>query len=475
MRSGASLGRWCVLALCCTHVARAEPFPSLDLHAPRPPVGHVAALRSESPQAEGNGQWHWAADVAYTLNPVQTPSATGTLTPLGHQLLLHALAARGLGNWLTVAADLPFAAYQSGDTISVNGSTDQRAPRIALGDAQLRGKVTLFGVDRPGGFQLGLLGGATLPTGNARSYLGEHAATVSLAPLTELDLIVVRLRTSVGARLRTQPRRAFGERFAHTAFWSAAAVLRPQLVGLDDAGRWNVNLEAFGSTALGSNSLQRATSPVGAGVSTQVALGDWAPLLGVELPLNDALGNPDLRVVARLSWAPRTYDADEDGVPDDVDECPEIAEDHDGFEDTDGCQDPDDDDDGVLDKDDKCPFEREDEDGFADDDGCADIDNDGDGTLDRLDACPDQAGPALARNTQPGCPVADSDGDGVPDDVEVCVKQREDRDGFEDADGCPDPDNDRDGVPDRRDRCPNEPGERRLRGCPAPAPEAPVP
>lgn len=50
-------------------------------------------------------------------------------------------------------------------------------------------------------------------------------------------------------------------------------------------------------------------------------------------------------------------DRDGDGVSDDFDKCPDEPEDHDGFEDEDGCPDPDNDRDGILDVDDKCPNE----------------------------------------------------------------------------------------------------------------------
>ncbi len=124
----------------------------------------------------------------------------------------------------------------------------------------------------------------------------------------------------------------------------------------------------------------------------------------------------------------RPVDTDGDGIFDDVDECPRLAEDKDGFEDQDGCPDDDNDGDGIADKVDDCPNEPEDRDGFQDQDGCPDLDNDGDGIADRIDQCPDEA---------------------------------EDKDGFEDDDGCPDCDDDRDGVaecPVALDKCPGVPG-----------------
>jgi hypothetical protein len=120
--------------------------------------------------------------------------------------------------------------------------------------------------------------------------------------------------------------------------------------------------------------------------------------------------------------------------------------------------------DGIPNERDRCPDDPEDFDGFEDEDGCPDPDNDRDGVPDVNDKCPNLPGPP-----PDGCPLAptdDRDGDGIPNDRDKCPDDPEDFDGFEDADGCPDPDNDRDGVPDVDDACPNTPGPAAKRGCP---------
>lgn len=65
-------------------------------------------------------------------------------------------------------------------------------------------------------------------------------------------------------------------------------------------------------------------------------------------------------------------DRDYDGVPDEIDQCPSVAEDHDGFEDEDGCPDRDDDNDGLPDSEDRCPRAAETVNDFEDEDGCPD-------------------------------------------------------------------------------------------------------
>lgn len=63
-------------------------------------------------------------------------------------------------------------------------------------------------------------------------------------------------------------------------------------------------------------------------------------------------------------------DADGDGILNNVDRCPDAPEDRDGFQDEDGCPEPDNDGDGILDVSDKCPNEPENLNGFEDADGC---------------------------------------------------------------------------------------------------------
>ena len=133
----------------------------------------------------------------------------------------------------------------------------------------------------------------------------------------------------------------------------------------------------------------------------------------------------------------REGDRDGDGIADQFDQCPDVRENYNGFEDLDGCpDDPDTDHDGIPDSRDACMLEPEDKDGYLDDDGCPDLDNDADGIPDTKDKCPNQA---------------------------------EDMDGFEDADGCPDEDNDKDTVADVYDECPNTPGQPNgvRPGCPS--------
>lgn len=137
-------------------------------------------------------------------------------------------------------------------------------------------------------------------------------------------------------------------------------------------------------------------------------------------------------------------DADGDGIPDHLDECPETP----GLPEFNGC--PDTDGDGIPDHLDECPTEA----GLPEFNGCPDTD--GDGIPDHLDECPTVAGLPEFN----GCP--DTDGDGVPDHLDECPNEA----GPVENNGCPWPDRDGDGVPDHLDQCPDVPGTVANNGCP---------
>lgn len=81
---------------------------------------------------------------------------------------------------------------------------------------------------------------------------------------------------------------------------------------------------------------------------------------------------------------PKTYsvrkDKDQDGIPNKLDKCPDIA----GPVENEGCPWVESDGDGVIDKDDACPTVA----GPPENNGCPWPDTDGDGILDKDDACP---------------------------------------------------------------------------------------
>ena len=152
----------------------------------------------------------------------------------------------------------------------------------------------------------------------------------------------------------------------------------------------------------------------------------------------------------------RISDQDNDGIPDDEDNCPTVPNsdqsDIDGDGIGDACED-DTDGDGIPDDTDNCPLvpnvDQLDSNGDGIGDACTD-DEDGDGIPDDTDNCPVIPNPGQE----------DGDGDGIGDVCDNCPlvanPGQEDADGNTVGDVCED-DDDGDGTPNDDDNCPVTP------------------
>ncbi|MFO0758458.1 MAG: OmpA family protein [Byssovorax sp.] len=403
------------------------------------------------------------------------PNATNTTDTkvVSDMFTWNLLGAISPAKFLQVGLRLPLI-YASGE--GINPDTGRGAKdglkTFGLGDINLEGKIrVLGGAQDP--FVLGVAADIGLPTGHATGsggYLGNSS------PLTGGVRVIGDMRIkalSIGANVR--------------AVLRAPASLGSTTVGPFDlrygvaAGYrispiFKVVAEGFGSTQF---QFKRGTNTLEADAAVEVRPLDF-PLsfrAGGGAGILSGVGVPVARALAGLTYIHEIGDQDGDGIPDDKDACPTIAEDKDGFEDNDGCPDLDNDGDGIPDDKDKCPNQPETVNGVDDADGCPDqvADRDQDGIPDDKDKCPEAGGKDVINRpgTYYGCP--DTDHDGVPDYLDKCPKEPEDTDGFQDTDGCPDPDNDGDGIPDDADECIDQPevinGYKDEDGCPDVAPD----
>jgi len=246
------------------------------------------------------------------------------------------------------------------------------------------------------------------------------------------------------------------------AFWDPATDFNISADGGAPFGATLAEIEAdkdFGTAAL--------VIPIGGGIKADITDKIIGGLeFGMRLPFTDYLdgisqaASPDQNDWFWFGGATLTFriqedekledplpmisDRDEDGVPDNIDQCPDTF----GKDLFDGC--PDTDNDMIADKDDRCP------DVPGPVNGCPDAD--GDGLADQEDNCPNEAGLMIDK----GCPKVDedSDKDGVADSIDECPNAA----GPVNLKGCPD--SDRDGIADRYDACPNAAGQSIFSGCP---------
>ncbi len=451
--------KYSVLLFLFTSVFAAEFMPG-SAHAQIEGGVNLDAFRSAETPEDGfalsrpNDLGHLRFGVLATLDYANDPLVLEINGDEAGRIVEHHLVGTlglsfGLFDRLVLFAGLQSTFVMEGDNdpnILLN-APDADGSGYLLGDVYFGARLRIFG-ENDDLFGLGVQVTGTAPTADAvddeQDYVGDDNFTVTPEILLELRPSVFRITANVGARIRD------GVDFAdvdigHELVWGLG-VTATLIDDLLDA-----HVESYGTTVFEDFS-KRRVSPVEVIGGLKLHVAGFALGAAAGAGLQRGYGSPDVRGILSLGYAtpkdepeekkvvrqaalaePVSQDRDNDGLLDEEDDCPLDPEDVDGFEDADGCPDPDNDKDGVLDVDDGAPLNPEDIDEFEDQDGVPDPDNDEDGLMDEQDRCPLAA---------------------------------EDIDGFQDEDGCPDSDNDGDTILDADDECPLAPGKPEDKGCP---------
>ena len=475
-----------VLAVPSSLAAQAR---NLDIERFRPAPDREGFLGIPGTRTPGPWMWNASLWTGYTLDPLTVRRSDGTRIPIvRHRVHADVIAQLGITDRMALLVDVPMVVWQDADPTPLG---DRQLAALALRDPYVAARVRVLGDGATGehrqrdGAGLALQAAATLPFGLEHTFAGEGSPQLEGAVLADFHFLSFGVGAIVGYRHRFAEPRLIDVGFTNELFFGAA--IASPLIFVDNT---RAIVETRVETAMDDDAFVGASTSVETDLGVRWAEGDLAMTWLVGMGFGEGVGAPAFRGSFGFEWAPRTHDADGDGIVDSLErpDCVRLPEDFDGFQDDDGCPDPDNDGDlvpdeddrcpteaaeldrdenddgctdpprdadrdGVIDSEDSCPDEPEDRDGFEDDDGCPDEDNDGDGVEDAVDRCRDEAEDADGFQDGDGCPDPDNDGDGVGDADDGCPLEAEDRDGFEDGDGCPDPDNDRDGVIDGEDQC----------------------
>jgi outer membrane protein OmpA-like peptidoglycan-associated protein len=465
---------------------------TFNLQLFRPAVDSKGYFTVNASQVLGHLDFSIGLIGSYARNTLQL-SGNGASFAVSDFVSAQVQAALGLFRWVELGVSLPVhilfggrgPGYRSMDT---NFNNDLSFGAQFVGDIGIHPKVRFLNTSKhPVG--LALVTSIYAPSGKSTSFLGE--GNVSLRPELILDKEFgffrrFRMALNVGALIRVDrntftdlgttlagdPTMNGGMPFCQPApitpgvcGTGESRTLGTQLtygLGLSGAvvpGKLDLLLELYGYADLTGAPSAHPLEWLAGGKVYLAARSYFQFGAGTGI-IPGQTGSPLPRVFVGFIFEPAIGDRDGDSVKDDVDKCPDDPEDHDDFEDEDGCPDPDNDRDRILDKDDKCPNEPENRNGFEDDDGCPDhveTDRDGDRIPDRLDKCIDDPEDYDGFEDADGCPDPDNDHDRILDIDDLCPNEPEDYDKFDDADGCPDPDNDKDRILDKDDQCPNEP------------------
>jgi outer membrane protein OmpA-like peptidoglycan-associated protein len=362
---------------------------------------------------------------------------------VSNQLITYLFAGTEIGGKLGLGVSLPIAFWQGGGDLNQYsmervGAFDRR--NVALHDLRFDARLPLYH-SNSGKFHWGLGGALWLPTGNQYAFTGDNQITGYPYTALEFDFDKFFLAGMLGPQFR--PTR--GSSQPNNSLFIGSE-LRWALGGYIPLrqNKYQLGLELFGNTGITEI---RGQSKFFAGSNTdlewlaqgRMALDQdkqvWA-MAGFGTRLTDGYGGPDFRILASIGYwfglkdtnpkaparrwrAPpeveRESDRDGDGYPDNIDKCPDIKEDGQPPDPSDGCPaGADRDGDGIPDEADKCPDTPEDKDGIEDADGCPEKDADNDGIPDEEDKCPTEPGPASKIAEKHGCPQltkVTSDGD----------------------------------------------------------------
>jgi OmpA-OmpF porin, OOP family len=356
------------------------------------------------------------------------------------QLYAHLGASLVLWDRLRLGLSLPLALYQFG----YNQPGSPTPPgTAAVGDLRGEADLRLYGQYRD---PITVAAGVRVwaPTGRADEYTGDGVARGDLNVLIAGEYLDIAYAAHFGYEIRglktTFDRVSFGNELEGGLAIGARLADKKLLVG-PELTFWT----------LASNPFQAQTSPAEILLGAHWTEGNYKLNAGVGAGIDGAFGSPDFRAILGVDWIPalekpkeKIADRDGDGVPDNVDACPDTP--------------------GVPSDDPKlngCPVPAP----------PLPPDTDHDGVFDMDDACPDKAGIKTDDPKTNGCP-GDRDRDGVPDNEDACpdvpgVKTNDPK-----TNGCPpaDPDRDKDGIPNDVDACPDEPGpanaDPKKNGCP---------
>jgi outer membrane protein OmpA-like peptidoglycan-associated protein len=324
--------------------------------------------------------------------------------------------------WLRVGLAIPTlqATINSDESTLFAGPLGASGATVGIGDMGL--EVGVYPLRQQDGAPLSLavIPRFVFPTGSRGLFVGSGAFGVGLDVSLGREWTHFRFAATAGYQFQSASASVGGIYADDEVRWGLG-------LGLPFAeGQWEVQAE-YAAAAVVTRAAREAFGTEGFGTShmpMEVLLAaryapEQAPLwakLGIGRGLTSGWGTPDVRVFAQVGFAfvkaeppppppePVVRDTDEDGILDEYDNCPELAEDLNGYRDDDGCPDADADNDRVVDVLDQCPDEREDIDLFEDDDGCPEPDNDMDGLLDGDDECPKDPETLNGIDDQDGCP-----------------------------------------------------------------------
>jgi outer membrane protein OmpA-like peptidoglycan-associated protein len=317
-----------------------------------PSVGAEGTFVDEHPSVPSHLGWSLGLFLNFADDQIVLRNTAGTVSshPLHTGLTTDVTASLGLFGWSELGIGLPLHLVYSGDRYVVG--TARLDASAGIGDLRL---VPKFALLRRGDLHrhvlLGLAVPVSFPTGDDQAARGAGGFGVQPELLFAFHTGKLGLGFDAGYRFRSH----------HPADlpWGDEVTIDPWLsFALTRA--LTLRIEGFAAKQVGAH-VSGADFPLELLAGIDYAIGSWDLYAGASRGITDGVGDPAIRILGGVRYrhdAPRHEgfeDSDHDGIPDKDDQCRDEPEDEDGFEDEDGCPDPDNDEDGIPDAQDECP------------------------------------------------------------------------------------------------------------------------
>ena len=345
---------------------------AINIERFRPSLDRFGFLGFQGSGTLGHNRWNVGLTSWYSNVPLGVGFSDGTTeAAIDHRMTGDVFVEVGLfGRW-SLALELPLIFYQAGETSQpvIPGTGQTSFTGFAVEDPRFTTKIRFFGEptektqNRPDGPGLAFLLTLPVPVGNASVYASEDQFSFDAQLLGDFHLIGAGAGLMLGWRYRVDARQlgtaTLGQELQYGFSLKPPIPPAKDLLGL---------LELRGTSSFRG----RSTNTLEGDIGVRWTKNHVTMTAAIGMGFVRGLGQPRFRAIVGVAWSPQTDDMDGDGIPDSRDECPRLPEDIDGFEDEDGCMDPDNDNDFIPDADDKCPNEEAIEGRDLDEDGCTD-------------------------------------------------------------------------------------------------------
>jgi outer membrane protein OmpA-like peptidoglycan-associated protein len=331
-----------------------------------------AILATSLPSTLEHGQWQLAAAAHHFASSIVVATSSGERlrSILDNRQQLELGVAIGLFGFAELAAHWAVVPHQSATFPARGlGATDS----LGVTHPVLRPKLRLLG-KRDAAFSMGAEVPITLALWKPYAYMGRdgigvhpnalvgwQSGAIGVAASLGVDVYPsVRIdRTYDGPRLTYQIALRYALPRTH---WQASVEWNASHRIGDLIDRDESNGQVAGGVAYRWLRAWLLQASVGVGVLGGIGQAQYRVLASAayRTPVDSPTKLPPRPDCARTPDAPGcepdlSQDRDKDTLPDALDRCPDAAEDKDGFEDADGCPEPDNDSDGIPDTADSCP------------------------------------------------------------------------------------------------------------------------